>query len=275
MKRIPRAALLYLLLGAAVLFGPNTVGGVIDVISRAPSLRPVAVVLDARLDSNPDALGNVFVSGTQGGLSYGIEYLRKGGEGFRDSLEYSIDDLDLELGYVFNEDHSARAHFQFYDERSETPGGLLPDQYASDVTISNKPNDEFFGQRIEGDVRNVVGPRHELRDVARPREAVRAHVGAEVDVDVAAQGQDAPVLCARDLDVARVELLAGQCLFLLGSAVAASARLQVGIELLTDLRSPQPALAIAYELLAISLVEGEQPDHALRIAQKLIAAPGT
>ena len=56
-----------------------------------------------------------------------------------------IDDLDLELGYVFNEDHSARAHFQFYDERSETPGGLLPDQYASDVTISNKPNDEFFG----------------------------------------------------------------------------------------------------------------------------------
>ena len=139
--------------GAAVSFGPNTVGGVIDVISRAPSRRPVAVVLDARLDSNPDALGNVFVSGTQGGLSYGIEYLRKRGEGFRDSLEYSIDDLDLELGYAFNEDHSARAHFQLYDERSETPGGLLPEQYRNDVTVSNKPNDEFFGQRVEGDVR--------------------------------------------------------------------------------------------------------------------------
>lgn len=154
--------------GAAVLFGPNTVGGVIDVISRAPSLRPVAVVLDARLDSNPDALGNVFVSGTQGALSYGIEYLRKGGEGFRDSLKYSIDDLDLELGYAFNEDHSARAHFQLYDERSETPGGLMPDQYDSDVTLSNKPNDEFFGRRIEGDVRSQhqFGKHHRLETLA-------------------------------------------------------------------------------------------------------------
>ena len=154
--------------GASVLFGPNTVGGVVDVISRVPSLRPVAVVLDARLDSNPDALGNVFVSGTQGGLSYGVEYLRKRGEGFRDGLEYSIDDLDLELGYAFNEDHSARAHLQIYDERSETPGGLLPDQFRRDVTVSNKRNDEFFGQRIEGDVRtrHQFGPHHRLETLA-------------------------------------------------------------------------------------------------------------
>ncbi len=139
--------------GAAVLFGPNTVGGVVDVISRAPSQRPVAVVLDARLDGNPDALGNVFVSGTQGGLSYGLEYLRKRGEGFRDGLDYSIDDLDLELGYDFGRGHSARAHFQYYDEVSETPGGLLPEQFRRDVSVSHKPDDEFFGRRIQGDLR--------------------------------------------------------------------------------------------------------------------------
>lgn len=140
--------------GAAVLFGPNTVGGVIDVISRTPSPRPVAVVLDARLDSNPDALGNVFVSGTRAGVSYGVEYLRKRGEGFRDGLASSIDDLDLELGYAFDEDHWARAHFQYYDEVSETSGGLLPEQFLRDISVTHKPNDEFFGRRIQGDIRS-------------------------------------------------------------------------------------------------------------------------
>jgi Fe(3+) dicitrate transport protein len=141
--------------GSAILFGPNTVGGVINVISRAPARRPLALVLDARLDSYGDAQGNVFLSGTLGPLSYGVEYLHKAGNGFRDSLDYRIDDVDAKLGYEFDEDNSARLHFQAYDERSDTPGGLLPTQFRADRSLSNKPNDEFFGQRIQGDLRTL------------------------------------------------------------------------------------------------------------------------
>lgn len=139
--------------GASILFGPNTVGGAVNVLSRRPSERPLALVLDTRVDSYGDALGNVFVSGTHQRLSYGLEYMHKGGSGFRDSLDYRIDDVDAKLGYAFDPDHSAAVHFQYYDERSETPGGLLPLQYQADRSTSNKPNDEFFGRRIEGDLR--------------------------------------------------------------------------------------------------------------------------
>jgi Fe(3+) dicitrate transport protein len=149
--------------GAAVLFGPNTVGGVLNVISRPPSPRPLSLVLDTRADSYGDAVGSIFLSGTKDRLSYGVEYMHKGGSGFRDSLDYRIDDVAVTLGYVINADHSARAHFQYYDERSETPGGLLPEQFRADRSLSNKPNDEFFGQRVEGDLRT----RHQLTSKQR------------------------------------------------------------------------------------------------------------
>ena len=139
--------------GSSILFGPNTVGGVVNLITRPPSLLPFEAILDTRFDSWGDYSGNLFVSGTHGAFAYGVEYLHKGGDGFRDSLGYNIDDLDIKLAFRFNENHSAQLRFQYADEQSETPGGLLPEQFRSDVTQSNKPDDEFFGTRIAGDLR--------------------------------------------------------------------------------------------------------------------------
>ncbi len=149
--------------GSGVLFGPNTVGGVVNLISRPPSLEPFAAVLDTRFDSWGDYSGNIFLSGTHGAVSYGVEYLHKGGDGFRDSLGYNIHDLDIKLGIRINENHSAQLRFQYYDEVSETPGGLLPEQFRSDVTQSNKPHDEFFATRIGGDLRTF----HQLTENQR------------------------------------------------------------------------------------------------------------
>ncbi|HEX8280482.1 MAG TPA: TonB-dependent receptor, partial [Chthoniobacterales bacterium] len=140
--------------GASTLFGPNAVGGVFNFITRAPSLLPLAVVIDTRFDSYEDYSANLFVSGTRGNASAGLEYLHKGGDGFRDGLGYNINDVEAKLGYQFNNDHFAQLHFQFYDEESETPGGLLPEQFRSDRTQSNKPQDEFFGRRIALDLRS-------------------------------------------------------------------------------------------------------------------------
>ncbi|MHA3775194.1 TonB-dependent receptor family protein [Verrucomicrobiota bacterium sgz303538] len=149
--------------GSSVLFGPNTVGGVVNLISRPPALIPFEAVLDTRFDSWGDYSENLFLSGTHGPLSYGVEYLNKGGDGFRDSLGFNVNDLDVKLGYRFNENHWVQLHFQYYNEKSETPGGLLPRQFRSDVTQSNKPNDEFFGERIEGDIRST----HQLTENQR------------------------------------------------------------------------------------------------------------
>lgn len=141
--------------GASTLFGPNAVGGVINFITRAPSPRPFASVLDTRFDSYGDYGANLFLSGTRGNVFAGLEYLHKGGDGFRDGLGYNINDVEAKLGYRFSADHSAQLHFHFYDEESETPGGLLPAQFRVDRTQSNKPQDEFFGRRIAGDLRTL------------------------------------------------------------------------------------------------------------------------
>ena len=55
---------------------------------------------------------------------------------------------------------------------------------------------------VDVDIRNAIGPGHELRDVARADRAVGAHIGADVDEDVAAQAEDRAVARAGDLDVA-------------------------------------------------------------------------
>ncbi len=149
--------------GASILFGPNTVGGVINLISRAPSPEPLAGALDTRFDSYGDYSGNLFVSGMQGNVFAAVEYLHKGGDGFRDALGYNIDDVDVKIGYRFNEDHWVQIRFQYYDEESETPGGLTPAQFRHDRTQSNKPEDEFFGERIGADIRSS----HQLTDRQR------------------------------------------------------------------------------------------------------------
>ncbi len=55
---------------------------------------------------------------------------------------------------------------------------------------------------VDVDVRDAIGPRHELRDVARADRAVGAHIGADVDIGVAAQAEDGAVAGAGDLHVA-------------------------------------------------------------------------
>ena len=55
---------------------------------------------------------------------------------------------------------------------------------------------------VDVDVRDAIGPRHELRDVARAHGAVGAHIGADVDIGVPAQAQDGAVAGAGDLHVA-------------------------------------------------------------------------
>jgi Outer membrane receptor for Fe3+-dicitrate len=139
--------------GASIPYGPNTVGGVVNYISRAPSPEPLAAVVDTRYDSNNDFSGNMRLSGTRGDTSYSADYLHKEGSGFGENRDLDVDDAEFVLAHHFNDDHSARVHLGYYDEASQTPGGLLPGQFEDDNKQSNKPNDYFYGTRYEADIR--------------------------------------------------------------------------------------------------------------------------
>ena len=154
--------------GASILFGPNTVGGVVNYLTRGPSVRPFAAIADGRIDTNGDVSGNIFLSGTRGDTGYGLEYLHKEGEGFGESRDYNIEDAELTLAHALDENNDIRLHLQFYDEVSQTPGGLLRAQFDDDNKQSNKPNDFFFGKRYEADIRtqHQLGARASLELLA-------------------------------------------------------------------------------------------------------------
>ncbi|GAA5142393.1 hypothetical protein GCM10023213_28260 [Prosthecobacter algae] len=141
--------------GAALRHGPHTVGGVVNFLSRDISSEPMSVTLDTRYDSNGSYLGNIAVNGTIDRLQYSVEYMHSGGSGFRDNLGFEIDDLDIRLAYQINDIHRVIGHFAYYDEMSETPGGLLPSEFAHDPSFSSKPNDNFYGNRVAGDIRTI------------------------------------------------------------------------------------------------------------------------
>jgi len=150
--------------GSSILYGPNTIGGVVNLLSRGFSDRPFTTILDGRFDTFGDYTGNLYTGGTVNGFSYGVEYMKKGGDGFRDNLGFNIDDFDIKLGYRFNEDHAVQAHFSYYDEQSETPGGLLPEQFENGLLDrSNKHHDMFYGTRVAFDLRSS----HQLTDQQR------------------------------------------------------------------------------------------------------------
>ena len=150
--------------GSSILFGPNTVGGVVNFLSRGFPDRPFSTVLDGRIDTNGDYTGNLYAGGTVRGFSYGVEYMKKGGNGFRDNLGFNIDDFDIKFGYRFNQEHTVQFHFSYYDERSETPGGLLPEQFEAGMRKeSNKHHDVFYGRRVAFDLRSS----HQLTDGQR------------------------------------------------------------------------------------------------------------
>jgi len=150
--------------GASILYGPNAVGGVVNFLTRGFSERPFSTVLDGRIDTNGDYTGNLYVGGTVKDFSYGVEYMKKGGNGFRDNLGLDIDDFDIKLGYRFNQDHAVQVHFSYYDEESETPGGLLPEQFEAGLRReSNKHHDMFYGRRYVFDIRSS----HQLTDRQR------------------------------------------------------------------------------------------------------------
>lgn len=135
---------------STILYGPNSVGGVVNFISRPLSTKHFQGIFDGIVDNNGGS-GNIFFSGATGRTGWGLEYLRKEGSGFRDNNGFRINDTDGRVQVKLGES-TVKAHAQYYDERSETPGALSPQQVEQDITQTTKPNDVFYGERMSSDV---------------------------------------------------------------------------------------------------------------------------
>jgi Fe(3+) dicitrate transport protein len=138
--------------GAGLLYGANTVGGVVNYVTRRPPDAPLAAALRLSYGSHDAVNGDASLGGRSGALHYGAYYLHKQGDGFRENLDYDVDGGGLELEAALGGGSSLSFSLDGHREVEGTSGGLAAAQYAADPSQTVTPNDRFEGRRVSGDV---------------------------------------------------------------------------------------------------------------------------
>src|SRR5262249_20246461 len=132
-----------------VLYGPGTVGGVMNFVTLMPPTRPsAAVAVDAGQYGFVRALAR-YGDGFRGG-GYAGQVFHKQGDGFRDE-GFAGDDVFGNLAFETSSHGRATVKVGFHDERAtSTEVGLPRSSYESDprrATVA--PNDWVHARRME------------------------------------------------------------------------------------------------------------------------------
>lgn len=134
--------------GSSLLYGANALGGVINYVTKKPSKKPFEIENKETGGDDNFFSSETRVSGTQGKYGYMASFLRKQGEGFRESDGFSVYDGNTYFGYEIDDHQKLLWRTYWYYEDSETPGGLTRTQYDQDLHQSQYSDDDFEGRRI-------------------------------------------------------------------------------------------------------------------------------
>ena len=140
--------------GGAVRYGPQSVGGVVNFVTRAI---PKDFGLEAGMEgllsptshqNDPKGTGNLMIGGTaDNGLGAALLYSGTRGSDWREHSATKIDDVMLKTRYAPNDVHTFNSLLQYYEGRAEMAGGLSRADYNADRYQSTRPYDEFWGRR--------------------------------------------------------------------------------------------------------------------------------
>lgn len=133
--------------GASIQYGPNNVGGVINLISKSiPTDWETSVNERMTFFGDSNTLFDTNIS-TGGAVNEDFSMRFDGnitkGESFREHSDTDIKNLMLKTLWNIDEQNSLDATLQYYDAFSELPGALNTPAYEADREQSLRPNDEF------------------------------------------------------------------------------------------------------------------------------------
>lgn len=140
--------------GGAVRYGPQSVGGVVNFVTRAiPQDFGITAGVEGQLSptssqNNPKETHNLMVGGTaNNGFGTALLYSGTRGSDWREHSNTRIDDVMLKSKYAPNEVHTFNSLLQYYDGKADMPGGLARADYDADRWQSTRPYDSFWGRR--------------------------------------------------------------------------------------------------------------------------------
>ena len=140
--------------GGAVRYGPQSVGGVVNFVTRAiPEDFGIQGGIEGQLSptssqNNPKETHNLAIGGTaDNGFGSALLYSGTRGSDWREHSATRIDDVMLKSKYAPNEVHTFNSLLQYYDGEADMPGGLSRADYNADRWQSTRPYDRFWGRR--------------------------------------------------------------------------------------------------------------------------------
>ena len=132
--------------GASVRFGPQTSGGVFNLISKPiPEDPRVAVFVQG--DSNLDFGLATAYGGTHRKLGIYVEYNPRFGRTWREHSDRQIHGGLLKLSYPLTDTLTLTSTSHVFFEESELPGGVNRETYDADPFASQRTTDQFKGDR--------------------------------------------------------------------------------------------------------------------------------
>ncbi|AWK43981.1 TonB-dependent Fe(3+) dicitrate receptor FecA [Photorhabdus laumondii] len=140
--------------GGAVRYGPQSVGGVVNFVTRAiPQDFGIDASVEGQLSptssqNNPKETHNFMIGGTaDNGFGTALLYSGTRGSDWREHSATHIDDVMLKSRYSPNEVHTFNSLLQYYDGSADMPGGLSRADYDANRWQSTRPYDRFWGRR--------------------------------------------------------------------------------------------------------------------------------
>ncbi|HEU4593828.1 MAG TPA: TonB-dependent receptor [Pyrinomonadaceae bacterium] len=131
-----------------ILYGPQTVGGVINFITRNPPLKPSGTL--TLVGGNRDYFnGHLGYGGTWGNTGLLFDYTRKQGEGARENLRSGLNDFNFKSVSTFGTRQALTLKFNYYGEDSNiTYSGLTEAEFRQNPRGNAFRNDFFYGDRF-------------------------------------------------------------------------------------------------------------------------------
>ena len=131
-----------------ILYGPQTIGGVINYITRTPpSSRSGSILLTGGNRSYFN--GHLNFGDTIGNTGLLFEYTRKQGQGARENVRSGLNDFNFKSISSLTSQQALTARFNYYSEDSNvTYSGLREDEFRANPRGNPFRNDFFYGDRL-------------------------------------------------------------------------------------------------------------------------------
>jgi Fe(3+) dicitrate transport protein len=148
--RIERMERIEVLKGASSLrYGPSTIGGTINYISKDPLAGNSATF---KLGTHGYRSAEINAGASAGDAFGGISLIRAQGDGLRDN-GFDMSDFMLKTGMAIGDKHLLSAKFSWYDNEINTSYvGLRPLEYQQDHSRNAAPDDYFLTNRFGLDI---------------------------------------------------------------------------------------------------------------------------